>query len=60
VFLNIDSYKRKALLLIGARQVGKTTLLQDMKSGIKDVLWLNSDDNIVRDQLYAPFINDLK
>ena len=38
----------KVLLLFGARQVGKTTLLQQMYQNRSDVLWLNGD--------YAPLL----
>jgi predicted AAA+ superfamily ATPase len=33
----------KAIILIGARQVGKTTLLHEIVSGIPDTLWLDGD-----------------
>ena len=35
---------RKAIIIMGARQVGKSTLLGKMLSGRSDVLWLNGDD----------------
>ena len=34
----------KAIIIMGARQVGKSTLLDKMLSGHGDVLWLNGDD----------------
>ncbi len=34
----------KAIVLIGARQVGKTTLLKDCLQGQDDVLWMNGDN----------------
>jgi len=34
----------KAILLMGARQTGKTTLLRTLASGRNDVLWLNADE----------------
>ena len=37
-------FKGKAIVLIGARQVGKTTLLQELTNGTNDVLWLNGDE----------------
>lgn len=37
-------FKGKAIVLIGARQVGKTTLLKDCFSSQAKVLWLNGDD----------------
>lgn len=42
--------KGKAILLFGARQVGKTTLLHTVFSG-KRVLWLNGDEPDVRAML---------
>lgn len=41
-------FKGKAILLIGARQVGKTTLLKKVFENAEDVLWLNGDDLEVR------------
>ncbi len=37
-------FQGKAIILIGARQVGKTTLLKELFSGKENVLWLNGDD----------------
>lgn len=37
-------FKGKAIILVGARQVGKTTLLKKIFSGEKDVLWMNGDE----------------
>ena len=37
-------FKNKAIILIGARQVGKTTLLKECFGGKEKVLWLNGDD----------------
>jgi predicted AAA+ superfamily ATPase len=42
--------KRKVLVLTGARQVGKTTLLHDLFDG-QVMLWLNGDDPAVRTRL---------
>ena len=42
--------KRKVLVLTGARQVGKTTLLKDLFEG-QQMLWLNGDDPAVRSRL---------
>lgn len=36
-------FRGKAIILLGARQVGKTTLLKKIASSLKDVLWLNAD-----------------
>lgn len=35
----------KAILLFGARQTGKTTLLKNLYQGKDNVLWLNGDNN---------------
>lgn len=35
---------RKAITIMGARQVGKSTLLKQMLDGRNDVMWLNGDD----------------
>ena len=37
-------FNGKAIVLIGARQVGKTTLLQELTNGRNDILWLNGDE----------------
>ena len=43
---NIESklFKGKILILFGARQVGKTTLLKQLIKKKKDCLWLNGDE----------------
>lgn len=38
----------KAAIIIGARQIGKSTLLEHLFAGRNDVLWLNGDDFDVR------------
>jgi len=53
-------FKGKAIVVIGARQVGKTTLLQSFNYKSIDCLWLNADENNVRERLANPSINDLK
>jgi hypothetical protein len=40
--------KGKAIILMGARQVGKTTVLKRIFDGNNDVLWLNADEQDVR------------
>lgn len=42
----------KAIVLMGARQVGKSTLLQMLLAEHGDVMWLNGDDQDVR-ELFA-------
>ncbi len=39
---------QKAIVIIGARQVGKSTLLKDLFANRQDVLWMNGDDQDVR------------
>ncbi|NIJ55732.1 ATP-binding protein [Dyadobacter arcticus] len=48
--LNIESrlYDGKAIILLGARQVGKTTLLSKLFPNQQDTLWLNGDEPDVR------------
>ncbi|MFI3322131.1 MAG: ATP-binding protein [Rikenellaceae bacterium] len=41
--------KGKAIILMGARQTGKTTLLKDLFAGDDALLWLNGDESDVRD-----------
>ena len=36
-------FKGKAIIILGARQVGKTTLLKKLANNIENVLWLNAD-----------------
>ena len=36
--------KGKAILLMGARQVGKTTLIKDLFKGSDEIIWLNGDE----------------
>lgn len=53
-------FKGKALVLTGARQVGKTTLLQNLLVDNKEKLWLNADETIVRERLENLNLEDLK
>ena len=58
-------FSGKALVLLGARQVGKTSLLQQMMANRSDCLWLNGDEldvqqmfgNTSADRLRAQFGN---
>ncbi len=44
---NVDF--KKAILIIGPRQVGKTTLINDIAAGLgKEILYINRDDPAVR------------
>jgi len=40
---------KRAIILFGARQVGKTTLLEEILGGRDKVLWLNADEPDVRE-----------
>lgn len=42
---------RKAVIIMGARQVGKSTLLQQLLGGNENVLWMNGDELDVQDLL---------
>jgi uncharacterized protein len=45
-------FKKKVLLVIGARQIGKTTLLKNILIESKEKsLWLNADESDIRQQL---------
>lgn len=41
-------YRNKAIILLGARQTGKTTLLRQLFENKDNVLWLNGDDSDVQ------------
>lgn len=41
-------HRGKAIILIGARQTGKTTLLKELVQNSESTLWLNADDLEVR------------
>lgn len=42
-------FGRKAVVILGPRQVGKSTLLHQMLDGEDNVMWLNGDDQDVRE-----------
>lgn len=46
--INDRFFNGKAIVLIGARQVGKTTLLQELTNGANNILWLNGDELATR------------
>lgn len=46
-------FKGKTVIVTGARQVGKTTLIKEVLSG-KDFLFLDGDDPLVRQRLMNP------
>jgi hypothetical protein len=54
-------FKGKAIIVIGARQTGKTTLLHEITRGFQsETLWLDADDPVVRTQLTDANISSLK
>lgn len=67
---NIDRYakikiapwlnRHKAIIVIGARQVGKTTLLKTIFTDESHILWLNADENTTREQLAKQDLESLK
>ncbi len=52
--------KGKALILIGARQVGKTTFLKNLDLGTDSILSLNADIHQVRERLTNPTLQILE
>jgi predicted AAA+ superfamily ATPase len=50
-------FRGKALIVTGARQVGKTTLMQALVQNHNNVLWLNADEINVRERLKNININ---
>jgi hypothetical protein len=52
--------KGKAIILTGARQVGKTTLLQEIFKDQSNILWLNADETNVRARLKELNVESLK
>jgi hypothetical protein len=53
-------HQGKAILILGARQVGKTTLLRSFQEQNKQVLWLNADETSTRSRLNQLSIDALK
>lgn len=53
-------HKGKAIIILGARQVGKTTLLKNLFGKTKNVLWLNADNYEVQELLEKPSSNRFK
>lgn len=46
-------HKGKAIILIGARQTGKTTLLKELIKDLEHTLWLNADDIDIRNMVQS-------
>jgi predicted AAA+ superfamily ATPase len=54
-------FKGKAIILLGPRQTGKTTMLKEITGRLdQNVLWLDGDEPFVRSQLTGVNISDLK
>lgn len=53
-------FKGKVLVITGARQVGKTTLLQDITKRYKEKIWLNADLEADRVKLEKGNLRSLK
>lgn len=51
-------FKQKTIILTGARQVGKTTLIRELLEG-KKYLFLDGDDPLVRERLHHPNTREL-
>ena len=47
-------YKGKAIILLGPRQVGKTTLLQELSKKEEHILWINADNIEDRELFHQP------
>ena len=59
--INNRLYKKKAIIIVGPRQVGKTTLLKLIaQSSGKKVLFLNCDEPDIREKLDLPTSMQLK
>lgn len=53
-------FKGKTIVITGARQVGKTSLVLEITKDQKDVVWLNADEQIIRDRLTHPTVESLR
>lgn len=53
-------HRKKAIILLGARQVGKTTLLKKIIAERTDTLWLNADEPDVRSVIESATSTRLK
>lgn len=42
--INLEVFKNKAIVVLGARQVGKSTLLKQLLKGKTNVLWLDAEN----------------
>lgn len=53
-------FKNKAIIVIGARQIGKTTLLNELLASYENTLFLDGDDRITRELLQNPSTEEIK
>jgi len=53
-------FRKNVIVLIGARQVGKTTLLENAFPQNDETLWLNADDSAVRQRLEEQTFESIK
>lgn len=53
-------FKKKAIILYGPRQVGKTTLVKEIAAMYDNTQYINCDDPVVRSTLTNPSIQTLK
>lgn len=58
--LRTKLFKGKAIVLLGPRQSGKTTLLKAVVKDMEDVLWMNADEADIRAFLDKPNLEQLK
>ncbi len=47
-------FKKKSIILLGPRQVGKTTFLKTLTKNKKDTIWYNADNKDVQDLFEQP------
>jgi predicted AAA+ superfamily ATPase len=53
-------FSGKAIIVIGARQIGKTTSIEKLMEVYSDVLQLDGDDKVVRDLLNEPSTEQIR
>lgn len=53
-------FSEKAIIVIGARQIGKTTSIQNLLKSYDNVLVLDGDDSFIRDILNSPSTEEIR
>lgn len=53
-------FKGKAIIITGARQVGKTTMLRKLNNILDTPIWINADEGQIRERLTNPSLQNLK